>query len=221
MKYSVSIITYTAIEHARRCVESVLASGGDPKLILTAQGNPVAANYFFCIARDNPNVTVLTNDTNQGFIIPSRRAFEHCDTEFFVALNDDTIVNPGWLAALERPFIDFPKCGMSGPVGGHYLHSRNPDMAVVEYIFGWCMMGRTKTLKEIGLFSEYLKGSYCEELDLQMRLIEKGYTLHIAHGCNVQHVGKATSSKIANIKACEQRNFAEVARRFPQYFARR
>lgn len=219
-KVSISIITHSALDHAKRCIASVLANRSGAKLILTAQGNPVAANYFYTIARDNPDVTVVATDKNDGFIIPSRKAFGFCDTEYFVLLNDDTEVGPGWLEALEAPFIKYPSCALSAPVGGHFPKSLNPDKNAIEYLFGWCMMGRTSLLREVGLFSDYIKWAYADEIDLGLRLIAKGYTLHVAHGCNVKHVGKATSAKIPGIKAIERRNFAEVAKRFPQYFGR-
>lgn len=219
-RYTISIVTFSELAHAKRCIASVFDSSSDFELILTANGNPVAANYFHCIARDNKNVTVVVNQKNEGFIIPSNRALTLSTTPLIVFLNDDTVTSPGWLQALERPFNEFPTCALSGPVGGHFRASRNPDKAAVEYIFGWCMMGRTALLKKVGLFSDYLTGSYFEEIDLGLRLLSLGYTLHVASDCKVSHVGKATSSKLPGIKAIEQRNLREVVKRFPQYFGR-
>jgi len=221
MRYGICITTYTALDHCKRCLESVFAHSSDFELCLTSNGNPVVGNYFLGLARDHPNVTVVINQKNEGFINPSRVALTKITSHFVIYLNDDTTVDSGWLEALERPFKEFQMCALSSPVGGHFRKSLNPDKSAIEYLWGHCMMGRTELLKEVGLFSDYLKFCYWEEIDLGLRLIEKGYTLHVTPDCRVTHIGKATSSKMPGINAIEQRNFHEVARRFPMYFGRR
>lgn len=218
-KFTISVLTYTALEHSRRCIQSILENSGDARdydLILTANGSPEAAKFFHSIARENKNVRVVVNETNAGFIEPSKVALAMTETPFFVLANDDTIMPAGWLEAMENPFNEFPTCAISGPTGGRYKYSPPPPDAV-HFIEGSCMMGRTAILKEVGLFSDYLKFCCYEECDLEMRLIAKGYTLHKTP-FDIQHVGKATRNTIPGMAAIERRNYLEVKKRFPQYF---
>lgn len=217
MKYTVSILTYTALDHAKRCVESVLANSdmSQTRLLLTANGSVDALEYFTKIEDVNENVAVIYNENNQGFIEPNKSALKSTNTEYFVMCNDDTIVPHGWLEKMEKPFVKDVFCALSGPVGGRFQFG--PQNPLIQWLEGSCIMGRTKQLKEVGLFSDYLKFACWEEVDLGFRLIERGHTLHLTP-FDIGHAGKMTRSKIPNMAAIERSNLKEVRRRFPQYF---
>jgi len=217
-RFTISVLTYTALEHSRRCVQSILENSGDGRaydLILTANGNPEAAKFFHSVARKNKNVRVVVNDKNLGFIEPNKAALSMTETPFFCLCNDDAIIPPGWLEKLEAPFLSDPLCALSGPVGGRFQFG--PQNPLIQWLEGSCIMGRTKQLKEVGLFSDYLKFACWEEVDLGFRLIERGHTLHLTP-FDIGHAGKMTRSKIPNMAAIERNNLKEVRRRFPQYF---
>ncbi len=220
MKFTVSIICYTAIEHAKRCVESVLANSDhtQTRLLLTANGSVEVYEYFSTIEDTCENVAVIYNENNQGFIEPNKAALKSTNSEYFVMLNDDAIVSGGWLEKLEAPFLSDPLCALSGPKGGRFHFG--PPMPIIQWLEGSCLMGRTKLLKEVGLFSDYLKFACWEEIDLGFRLIEKGYTLHTTP-FDFGHAGKATRRKIVGMDSIEKANLNEVRKRFPQYFPQR
>lgn len=219
-KYCISIVTFTAFEHCKRAVQSVFDHSSDFHLIITVQGNPKSAKYFEAVARENKNVSVMVNDRNLGFVIPSNRAFTLCLSPRFVLLNDDCVCSPGWLEALDRPFNDFLTCAASGPVGGHFGSSLNPDKNAVEFLWGHCMMVSTEVVRPIGLFSDYIHWAYYDELDLNFRLMERGFTLHLTPDCKVKHVGKATSAGLPGIREIQRWNYLEVLKRFPRYFGK-
>ena len=218
MKFTVSILTYTALDHTKRCVESVLANSdhAQTRLLLTANGSVEAYEYFSTIEDAYENVAVIYNENNHGFIEPNKSALKSANSEFFVMLNDDAIVSGGWLEKLEAPFLYDPLCALSGPTGGKFRHG--PAMPETQWLEGSCIMGRTAILKSVGLFSDYLKFATWEEIDLGFRLIEKGYTLHLTP-FDFGHAGKATRRKIVGMDSIEKANLNEVRKRFPQYFS--
>jgi len=61
MRFTVSILTYTALRQAKGCIASILKSTQPFNLILTANGNPDAAAYFTQLAAEFPNIRVIIN----------------------------------------------------------------------------------------------------------------------------------------------------------------
>lgn len=217
MKYTVSILTYTALEHAKRCVEYVLANSdmSQTRLLLTANGSVEALKYFTKIEDETENVAVIYNENNQGFIEPNKAALKSTNTEFFVMLNDDAIVPRGWLEEMEKPFLNNPLCALSGPTGGRFRFG--PPTPEIQWLEGSCLMGKTELLKAVGLFSDYLTFACWEEIDLGFRLIGRGYTLHKTP-FDIKHAGKTTRKGIVGMDSIERNNMQAVRRRFPQWF---
>ena len=100
-RYSISIVTYTALEHARRCVAAVMAHSRDYELILTANGSANAAWFFKKLALEFKHVRVVENAVNQGFWRPHNHALTLAQGEFFVCLNDDVLVPKRLAGGLE------------------------------------------------------------------------------------------------------------------------
>ena len=221
-RHTISIVTYTALNLAQRCVQSVLDAGGDFRLILTANGNRGAALMFVDFARRYPaaNIYLRVNERNEGFIVPHRRAFEHVgDSEFFTLLNDDMTVVPGWLDVLAAPFAEFPTAALSAPRGGctelteYGVGRHGPSL---DYLEGACLMGRVDLLKKHGLFAPELVGAYCEDADLSLRMREAGHTIHEVD-LKLPHVRGATSCMVPNVNTWMAKNHAYMRRRWGHY----
>lgn len=221
-KFTVSILCYKALSLARSCIRTVLQnSPPDTQLILTDNGSPGEVGAFFdSVARESPGrVRVIHNLQNMGFIEPNRLALEMTDTEFFVMLNDDTTVPPGWLEAMEQPFREFPKAALSGLSGGcqsltHDFHGRQGGN--FEYLEGSCLMCSTKIVKEIGLFSPYLEFAYGEDSDLSLRVRRMGYTLHMVNVA-LNHVRAATARYVPNISQIQAKNHSVLRKKWNHY----
>lgn len=223
MKFSISILTYTAGPLAKRCIESVLANSVDYELILTDNGAPQATkDYFREVKNRFPQiVTVRHYPTNQGFITPNREAFLLANGKYFVLLNDDTVVLPGWLETLEKPFLSDPNMAMTGPVG-NCCQLRNDFHGEVgprfEYLEGSClMMDREKIASiEPTLFPEDLVGAYGEDSYLSLRCRESGFNLARV-AINVNHARAATSMMVPQVRDWQAHNHAFLMRRFAKY----
>jgi len=226
MKYSISIITHSALSQAKRCIDSVLSNsdGEDFELILTANANPAALKYFSHIATLFPSTQVVNNPTNMGFIEPSNNALTLASGTYFVALNDDCTVPGRWLERLEKPFLDDPRCAISGARGGCCTLDDNfigHKGATVDFIEASCLMIRTDLALKYGLFDEELKVGYAEDADLSLRYRSLGYHIAQADFVLENHVAGTTSATVPGLNKIMQANFALCRRRWATYLKTR
>lgn len=212
-RVTISVLTYCALEHAKRCIASIQENVSNYELILTANGSPEAAAYFRSLADANPrSIRVVVNETNEGFISPNRHALTLANGEYFLLCNDDCLFQPGLFAVMEQPFWLDARCGLTAPAGG--CHSLQPDFHgylgnEIHYLEGACLMGRTSVLRKIGLFSDYLSGSYCEDADLSLRMVQAGYTLHeVTPPKPFEHIRGATSNHVPGVHEMAAKNRA-------------
>ena len=143
----------------------------------------------------------LRNEQNLGFIRSCNRAAEVARGEFLVFLNNDTVVTPGWLEALQQTFRDIPDAGYVGAKliypdgrlqeaggviwqdgsGWNYGKFDNPELPEynyareVDYCSGACtMVPRDLFFKLGGLDSRYAP-AYYEDVDLAFKIHEAGH----------------------------------------------
>lgn len=219
---TVSILTFSAIEHAKRCIASVLKGGEPVDLILTANGNPVAAAYFQEIARQNPNVTVVVNETNEGFWKPNNHALSLCKTKYLVLLNDDTTVPRGWLSVLRAPLEKFPNSVFSCPEDtcSELTDTFHGKFGRREYCEGSCLMIDTAIAKKHGLFEEMPGLAYAEDSHASLRFRELGYNLHWVP-LHITHARAQTSRTVPQVRAWQELNHAFCRKRWAQYLISR
>jgi ADP-heptose:LPS heptosyltransferase len=223
-RFSVSIVAFNRLELTKVCIESVFAAGGDFELILTDNASSDGTwEYFSKLFDDNPDrvIQVFRNGENLGFIPPNRSALEKASGEFFVMLNNDATVPPGWLDMLVWAFDVNPKIGLTGPRGGcQTIDSQMrglPHHQKLEYIEGACLMGRTAFLRRIGLFSPELEFAYWEDADLSLRVRQAGFQLHLAD-FEIKHLRSETSRTVPNILHYQRKNGAFMRERWKHYW---
>lgn len=211
------------IDVTRRCIESVLAGGGNYELILTDNASTDGtAQYFEEIKAPKLPVTVIHNRENKGFAEPNNYALTLALGKFFVTLNNDAEVPAGWLAKLEQPFKDFPAAAISGASGSccslrapypSFHGSPGPDL---EYIEGSCLCIPTELAREVTLFAPYLQFAYSEDVDLSLRMRARGRTIHAAD-FKIVHHRQMTARHIPNIHEIQMANHAVMIKRWGNY----
>ncbi len=138
---------------------------------------------------------------NVGFLKNCNQAAKACDGEFIVLLNNDTLVQEGWLANLIQLISSEKNIGMVGPkflfengtlqeAGGiiwsdasGWNWGRGLDPALpeynyirdVDYLSGACILLRKKLWDEFNGFDEDFSPAYYEDTDLAFRMRSKGY----------------------------------------------
>lgn len=219
MRFTVSMLCYTALRQAKASIASILRSPEPFRLILTANGNPDAAAYFTQLSAEFPNITVVINEKNQGYIEPQKHAFSLCQTEFFVMLNDDTLLPADWLQKIAAEFDRFPTAALVAPRGG--CQSLRPDFhgysgPSFEYLNGACLGCKSEIIRKHGLFDPHLVWAYGDDADLSLRMRELGYTLHYAD-FELQHEVGATSRHVKEVRQNQSLNHAYLVDRWSPY----
>lgn len=216
---TVSIVTYTALRQAKACIASVLKSTAPFNLILTANGNHDAGRYFRELSEEFQNIRVFENSINMGFQTPNKNALLHCDTDFFVMLNDDTTVQKGWLEDLIQPFDADPGVAIVGQQNAccsldeNFCGFKGPRFEYAEFS---CAAVRTDIMKEHGLFSDYLDFANCEDSDTSLRMRELGYKIARAPFA-VHHEVGATRPNVPGLSAIYRRNLKACQERWADY----
>jgi GT2 family glycosyltransferase len=166
-----------------------------------------------------PEVNVLPLGENRGIAAAFNAGIEASRAEYVVLLNNDTELDPGWLAALVRAADDHPEAGLfasklvdfhdRGVLDGagdamrlsglpYRLGHGERDsgrFARAGYVFGACAAAalyRRDMLDEVGLFDEDFV-SYCEDGDLSFRAQLAGYRCFYVPGAVVYHMGSAST----------------------------
>lgn len=174
------------------------------------------------LAQDYPWAKVIPLSQNLGFAGGCNTGIKETGSEIVVILNNDTEVEPEWLAELLATLGAHPEAGMATPKvrlwdDRQRLHTTGdltrcngiPDSRGVweedhgqyddqVYVFGAAGVApafRRKMLDEIGLFDADF-GSYCEDVDLSWRAQLAGYRCVFAPRAVLYHKVSATGKGI-------------------------
>lgn len=224
MKHSnctISIICHSALEECKRCLREVLDSREGAKLILTANGNAEVAEYFEKLATQRENIEVVVNIQNLGFIGPSNHAFDLCDTEMFVLLNDDAIPAPDWLDKLKVALAP-ENTVIAGPKGfrlDENFVGGKPGLPI-DYIEGSCLMLKTDEVRATGLFAKELAWAYCEDADLCLQMRSLGYDIAVAD-FTLYHKAGTTTRTVPHLHEFIRNNFEVCRKRWGHYLKTR
>ncbi|MCC6720318.1 MAG: glycoside hydrolase family 99-like domain-containing protein [Acetobacteraceae bacterium] len=169
---------------------------------------------------DVPNLVYRRQAVNAGFIGNCNDAFAACRGEYVLLLNNDTQVMPGAIDLLVAAMDADPAIGAAGPkliypdgrvqeagcilkpngesgmVGlfadpeeGGYCYDRD-----VPYCSGAALLVRRALVGET-LFDPAFRPAYCEDADLCLRLIDRGYRIRFVAGAVVLHHLSVSSNR--------------------------
>ncbi len=171
------------------------------------------------VARNFPEVRVVSLGENRGFSAAVNAGIKASDTELVVLLNNDTEQHPRWLEALVRAagahpeagffaskLVDFRDRSVLDGAGDALRLSGLPyrlghgekDRGQYDrpgYVFGACAAAalyRREMLEEVGLFDEDFF-AYCEDGDLSFRAQLAGYRCLYVPEAVVYHIGSAST----------------------------
>jgi GT2 family glycosyltransferase len=214
---SVILLNWNGLHYLKDCLPTLLAQTyTDFDVILADNGSTDGSVEW--VKTNYPQVRLLRNETNVGFCVANNRAIHATTSPYIVLLNNDTRVEPGWLAALVQAAESDPSVGMCA---SKMLFADHPDMInstgisldpvgiawdrgggerddpqerePVE-IFGPCggaALYRRAMLDQIGLFDEDLV-AYLEDLDLAWRARLAGWRCLYVPSARVYHVHSGT-----------------------------
>jgi GT2 family glycosyltransferase len=244
---SVTVIVpvYGDYEVTRQCLESLLPELRSTRhraiVVNDATPDPHIAKYLASLATE-PNIDVLVNTKNFGFIGSVNRALEQANYGDVILLNSDTIVPPGFIDRLAKAaklspdigtvtplsnngeFVSFPISNTANPIGSGEEIKRidfiaattNADKVVdIPTGVGFCLYITRTCLDAVGLFGEDFDSGYLEDADFCLRAREYGFRSVCAPSVYVAHAG--SKSYRDEKRSLVVRNLRVLEHRFPQH----
>ncbi|MFG1423655.1 glycosyltransferase [Roseixanthobacter liquoris] len=246
---AVVLPVHSGYEETRVCIESVLASRASNTsfrtliLIDDCGPEPQLRAYLQEVAQTVPDVLLLVNAENEGFIASVNRGMVAAGQRDVILLNSDTEVCGDWVdrmaaqaaadpgIATVTPFSNnaticsYPDIGEGrGLPAGHTLAELDRACATVNAgrsvdvptAVGFCMFIRRACLEEIGPFDADAFGKgYGEESDFCCRASAKAWRHVLAGDVFVYHAGSVSFGSRAH--ALKQDSAGLLDARHPHY----
>ena len=115
MKTAVVILNWNTKDYLRKFLPGLIASteGLDAEVIVADSASTDGS--LDVLSREFPEIRQIPLDRNYGFTGGYNRALAQVDADYFVLINSDVEVTPGWLKPLVSWMDSHPKCGACGP----------------------------------------------------------------------------------------------------------
>jgi len=218
MKVSIIIPVWNGRKYLKACLDALLAQDS-PDFQVIAVDNASSDDSADFVAEEYPQVHLIRNERNLGFAGGCNVGLRAAQGDVLVLLNQDTVVQPGWLKALVDA-LDDPDVGIAGckileadgvtlsHCGGsldlvaaqtqHYgageLDRGQYDKAVdVDYVTGAAFAVRRDVLDHVGLMDERFFPGYYEDTDFCLRARKAGFRIqYVPDAVVIHHVSAST-----------------------------
>jgi len=235
--YTVSIAVHNRQDLTAQCLNSLLAFS-DPQqseiLVWDNASDAETAEILDQWAKRFPNLRVHHSEQNIGFGEAHNRQLEIAAGAYFVALNNDTEIQGEFLSIMRREFLNDSRLGLCGMVGGCCALREDGcgipgDAQRPEYVEGSCLMIPAWLGRKEVLFSPEFRFAYCEDVDLSLRLRQKGWRIRLLN-LPVTHLRGATAQTVGllhgrngapDLPGFHAINHAILRRKWQPYFAKR
>ncbi|MHB0870964.1 MAG: glycosyltransferase family 2 protein [Chloroflexota bacterium] len=209
---TIVVVTYNRLEQTKLCLDSVVAHTSEPHELIFVD-NASSDDTVAYLRERFGDESVLTNDSNEGFLRAANRGIAAARGDYILLLNNDTTVTQGWLSALQRAAERSPDVGVVGgkivgpdgrvQVAGAYMafdgsarmigqglpvdHPSLSEEREVCYVGGHCMLIRRRVLDAVGPLDESYGFGYHEDTDYCYRARAAGFRVVYTPGCVVRH----------------------------------
>lgn len=248
MKISIVIVNWNGAHLLPACL-TALQEQTQPADEIIVVDNGSADGSCALLTHDFPQVRLLALPRNLGMGGGTNVGLRASSGELVVALNNDTIATPGWLAALTAPFAADPALGatMSTMVFAHQpaiiaaagitvhqnglaledfagapLAALGPALRPIFGPSGGAAAYRRAMLDDVGLFDARFF-MYLEDVDLAWRARLRGWSsLHVPAAV-IQHIYSASSGQGSPLKSYHlaRNRLWTLRKNLPTVFARR
>lgn len=129
MKTAVVILNWNTERYLRAFLPGLVASCPEGSEVIVADNGSSDGSLGY-VTEAFPGVKTIALGANYGFTGGYNRALDGLDAEYYLLINSDIEVAPGWLEPLVEYMDTHPECGVCGPKlhallqdGGAYLRS--------------------------------------------------------------------------------------------------
>lgn len=211
---SIIIPTFNTLEYTKLCYESIIKYTNPPfEVIFVDNGSTDGTEAFF--NKLPTGVTVLRNQSNQGFAKGCNQGAGLAKGNSLLFLNSDTVVTANWLDNLLCCLNSGPKTGAVSPCSNYvtpaqrifvsynsldamqefarHFNSSDPRRwRESETASGFCLLLKKPIFEETTGFDEQFGIGLYEDTDLTFRVHQAGYKVIIAGDTFIHHFGNQT-----------------------------
>jgi GT2 family glycosyltransferase len=113
-KVAVVILNWNGKKYLQRFLPSVLSSVW-PNLEIIVGDNASTDDSIAFLKQEYPSVTIIQNDDNYGFTGGYNKVLERVEADYYILLNSDVEVAPGWIAPVIHLMESDPKIAVAAP----------------------------------------------------------------------------------------------------------
>ncbi len=224
---SIVIITYNNISYTKECIQSILTKTGYPNyeiIIVDNASTDETPQYLEELAKKHQHIQIILNTENEGFAKGNNIGLRHCNGDYLILLNNDTVVTKGWLTGLIKHLNNNQEIGLIGPVTNsigneakiniEYATIGEMDTVAKAYtekhinelyrdihvLAMFCIAMTRKVFNEVGYLDESYGIGMFEDDDYSYRMHGKGYDVACAEDVFIHHYGSASFKKLEDKK---------------------
>ncbi len=214
-KVSIILLTFNNLRYSKSCIYSILdfSNYSNLELVIIDNGSSDETPEFLKnLDKDYGNVRVILNKNNRGFAGACNQGIKKATGEYFIFLNNDTIVTPNWIERLVQPLKD-KKIGLVGPITNFMWNHQEIDIfyrsldtmlkkssqvtgqnkgktRVARDVAFFCVAARSDVIKEVGDLDERFGMGMFEDDDYCLRVQKAGYKIVVVEDVFVHHFGQ-------------------------------
>ncbi len=206
---SVIVLNYNGRRFLSGCLDSLLAQSYSPFETIFVDNASSDGSAAF-VRETYPSVRVLEAERNLGFAGGNNFGYRHASGEIIVLLNNDTVVEPGWLEQLVAALAPADVAAASsliltegvppeyyernGTINflGHNIMRKFERPEEIFFAGGASLAYKREILGE-PFDADYF--AYSEDVHLSLRARFMGYEIRHAAASRVKHFGGGTSGK--------------------------
>ncbi|MFD2672022.1 glycosyltransferase [Marinicrinis sediminis] len=224
-KVSIVVLAFNQLEYTKQCIDSILNKTAYPNyelIIVDNNSQDHTKEYLKQIEQQHSKVKVILNNSNYGFAGGNNIGLKHADGDYYILLNNDTVVTRGWITGLLKHFDNNPALGLVGPVTNSigneamintdYYSIEEMDEFAYRYtaqhmgqlydhikaLAMYCLVIPKKVFEHIGFLDENYKVGMFEDDDYSFAALNYGYEIACAEDVFIHHFGSVSFDKLEN-----------------------
>jgi len=204
------LLSWNHLEETTPCLESLFQHTDVPaRLFIVDNGSEQPVRQFLHTVRPRgaiQAVTLLQNETNEGFPKGMNRGMRASQASYVCLLNNDLVFAPAWLSRMLEVAQAHPEIGVLNPTSSTFgnsppkgislqAYARQLEAARGRYVevgmcIGFCLLISRPVIERIGYLHEAVERIFFEDEDYCMRakaagfqcvVVDSAYVLHHEH----------------------------------------
>jgi len=142
-KVAVVILNWNGLKYLRQFLPSVMSSTW-PNLDIIVGDNASTDGSVEFIKQEYPTIRVIQNDQNYGFTGGYNRVLMHVEADYYILLNSDVEVSPGWITPVISLMESDPLIAAAAPKikafnqKDHFEHAGAAGGYIDKYGYPFC-----------------------------------------------------------------------------------